>query len=135
MNSPRLVRLLDVDDVPVKVKKSKLNPVANRARLSARMKAMWADPAFAEKIRAAATRTCEALNRDPDFCAKRLARLNEYHADPDVKARLRDHMRKLNADPVFAEKNRRAASSRMKALNEDPEFKARMIARLRNRSR
>ncbi|MCI0599383.1 MAG: hypothetical protein L0Y60_07645 [Beijerinckiaceae bacterium] len=42
-----------------------------------------------------------------------------------------DRMRKLNADPEFAARNRERARARMRKLNADPEFAARNRERMR----
>ena len=65
------------------------------------------------------------------------SRRHELRDDPDgrttpeFKAKFAARMKALNADPEFKAKLSKAASARMKALNADPEFKAKTSARMK----
>ena len=69
---------------------------SDMSNISARMKAMYADPEFAAR-------------RD----AKASARMKAMHADPEFAAKVSARMKAMNADPEFAAK----ASARMKAMH------------------
>ena len=69
--------------------------------------------------------------------ARTPSRRHELRDDPDgrttpeFKAKLAARMKALNADPEFKAKLSKAASARMKALHADPEFKAKVAARMK----
>ena len=79
---------------------------ATRAALSARMKALHADPEFA----AAHAERLRKLNADPEFAAAHAERARErmrkLHADPEFAAANAERMRKLHADPEFVERKK-----------------------------
>ena len=59
------------------------------SKISARLKALHADPEFAARRDALASARIKALNADPEFAARRDARLKALNADPEFAARRR----------------------------------------------
>ena len=54
-----------------------------------------------------------------------------YRMSPEKRALKAERMKALNADPEFKAKLSAASSERMKALNADPEFKAKTAERMK----
>ena len=83
---------------------------ATRAALSARMKALHADPEFAAANAERARERMRRLNADPEFAAANAERMRKLNADPEFAAanaeRSRERLRKLHADPEFAERKK-----------------------------
>jgi hypothetical protein len=89
---------------------------------------------FAIARLALAERT-RALHADPEFAARRDARLRAMHADPEFAAKLVERMRASaharNADPKFAARS----AEKLRAMHADPEYSARHSANMRARMR
>ena len=75
----------------------------SRRKAAERMKALHADPEFAERHRERSRERMKAMNADPEFA--------ERH---------RERMKAINADPEFAERHRERSCERMKAMRADP---------------
>lgn len=91
-----------------------------RANLSAKRKAMWADPEF----RARRAASLAWAYTDPDVQARRGRAISAALAGPDAKAVKSTNARKMWADP----EKRAHLSEKRRKMWADPEFRARQAA-------
>jgi len=91
---------------------------AGRRERSERMTRLHADPEFAARHAAAASKHITRLNADPEFAARNAAAASET-------------MKRLHTDPEFVTKQAAAASECMKRRLADPELAAEAGKRLR----
>lgn len=90
-----------------------------RAILSLRRKAMWADPAFKEKMR----EKHRQKHADPEFKARHAAGVSRGKSQPEAKAKAASTMRKRWKDGQFNH-----MGDEQRELWKDPEYRARQTA-------
>ncbi|MEK7531003.1 MAG: hypothetical protein AAB573_03985 [Patescibacteria group bacterium] len=92
----------------------------HRRAASARMKALFERPGFAETHRARVKTQMESLYADAEQGPKRKAKAGEI-------------MRKLSSGPARAAEHSKRSQQMMQTLNADPEFRTASSARMRER--
>lgn len=91
-----------------------------RASISAKRKAMWADPAFRAKRKAA----LDAAMANPDMQRRRGAAISATKSTPEFRAEQGMRAREMWADP----ERRASFSAKLREAWQDPEFRAKQSA-------